>query len=441
MDREQRILELYMQAVLIFCAYAAYDKYLRARTPARRATPCTRRGGKRGRLWARKMLLERPLYGQYDQLLQQLNAEDPKTHKKFLRIGIELFGEMVDRLTLPLQKMDTNMRMSYPVGLKVACTLRHMATGQSYTDLHFGFRVAVSGISNFIPKVCKAIIETYGPEVLKCPTTPEEWKEVAQGFASKWNYHNCIGALDGKHVRIQCPTHGGSLFYNYKKFHSFILMALCDANYNFLYVDVGAEGGAGDGGTWNRCGLAMAISNKTAGLPEDECLPYDTETIPYHIVGDDAFALNTWLMKPYSNRNQNATQRLYSYRLSRARRVVENAFGLLQTRWRIFGTTMQHSLQTSKLVVMAACVMHNLALKHYPFAMGDIDTDNREEFVPGAWRNDNLMADLHVRRGVNATIRAKAIRDYLAQYYTSEVGAVPWQERRVFPHGRPAEED
>ena len=74
---------------------------------------------------------------------------------------------------------------------------------------------------------------------MTCPATAAEWKRIAQGYSDKWNFHNCLGALDGKHVAIEKPKHSGSLYYNYKGFNSLVLMALVDANYNFLYVDIG----------------------------------------------------------------------------------------------------------------------------------------------------------------------------------------------------------
>ncbi|XP_064082999.1 uncharacterized protein LOC135199013 [Macrobrachium nipponense] len=116
---------------------------------------------------------------------------------------------------------------------------------------------------------------------MKCPKTPEEWNDVAKRFASKWNYFNCVGALDWK-LAIKKPKVGGSLYFNYKKFHSIVLMALSDAKYKFPFVDVGAEGGAGDGGTWQKCNLARAITNNQAGLPQDRNLPNDDEHIPFH---------------------------------------------------------------------------------------------------------------------------------------------------------------
>ena len=113
-------------------------------------------------------------------------------------------------------------------------------------------------------------------------------------------------------------------------------MAVADANYRFLYVDVGAEGGAGDGGTWDNCSLAEAMELNQVHLPPDDFMPNDSMAIPFHFVADDAFPMKTWMMKPYSHQSQIAEELIFSYRLSRARRIVENAFGLLQSRLRVF---------------------------------------------------------------------------------------------------------
>ncbi|XP_064096927.1 uncharacterized protein LOC135208549 [Macrobrachium nipponense] len=196
-------------------------------------------------------------------------------------------------------------------------------------------------------------------------------------------------------------------------------MALSNAKYRFLFIDVTAEGGAGDGGTWQKCNLARAITNNRARLPQDRNLPNDDEPIPFHIVTDDAFALKSWMMKPYSHQSQGPTERLYSYILSRARRVVENAFGLLQTRWRVFRTTLQQDVQVCKKITLCACVMHNLVLQRYPCASTDVDhEDQHHNVVPGTWRQEslNFMERLMARRGPNYTRRVKAVRDYLAQY-------------------------
>ena len=331
------------------------------------------------------------------------------------------------------------MRKALPVGLKLAITLRFLSTGLSYTNLAFNFRTSIAAISLFVPLVCKALIKAYKNEVLKCPTSPEEWKEVARHFSRKWNYHNCGGALDGKHVAIRKPNNARSEYYNYKKFHSIILMALADAQYRFLYVDIGAEGGAGDAGTWFRCSLHRAIERGRVRFPPDSDLPNDNTKIPFHIIADDAFALKTWLMKPFGHLSQVHHERIFSYRLSRARRVVENAFGILQMRWRVFLTTMQLQPQIVKVITLCACVLHNLTLQRQPPAPHNLDREDQNyNLIPGSWREqENLMQRLMADHGRNPSSQAKAIRKYLALYYSSEAGSVPWQERMVYPGGRP----
>ena len=80
------------------------------------------------------------------------------------------------------------------------------------------------------------------------PSSGEEWNEVANGFKTNWNFPNCLGALDGKHIAIKAPEHSGSTFYNYKGFFSIVLLTLLDTDYKFTFVDVGFNGRISDGG-------------------------------------------------------------------------------------------------------------------------------------------------------------------------------------------------
>ena len=101
-------------------------------------------------------------------------------------------------------------------------------------------------------------------------------------------------------MRIRCPNKSGSVYWNYKKFYSIILLALVDADYKFIWADVGTNGGCSDAQIFSRSELKRKIENGTMGLPQAEELPHDDQQTPYYILADDAFAVRTWLMKPFS---------------------------------------------------------------------------------------------------------------------------------------------
>lgn len=105
---------------------------------------------------------------------------------------------------------------------------------------YLNYRIA-STIYKVIQETCESIWKVLSPLYLKAPTT-EKWSEIAENFYNRWNLPNCIGALDGKHIRIQCPPNSGSEYFNYKKYCSLVLMTYCDANYCFTWVQVGDYG-------------------------------------------------------------------------------------------------------------------------------------------------------------------------------------------------------
>lgn len=143
---------------------------------------------------------------------------------------------------------------------------------------------------------------------------------------------HCLGALDGKHVAIKRPKRSGSVYFNYKGFYSIVLLAVVDADYRFVYANVGAVGSSSDAGVFDRSDFAQALRNGRLHIPAPDPLILGHPPLPYFLVGDDAFALTTTLMKPYPMRGLNDEQRIFNGRLSRARRVVENAFGIVANR-------------------------------------------------------------------------------------------------------------
>ena len=163
--------------------------------------------------------------------------------------------------------------------------------------------------------------------IFQIPDNQEEWERISRDFYRKWNYPNCVGALDGKHVVLQKPINSGSTYYNYKKNFSTVLMALVDANYKFIFVDVGCNGRISDGGVFGNSTLYHELERDLLSLPIPKELPGSENVVPYHIVADEAFPLKPYLMKPFSQRGLTREKRMFNYGLSRGRRCVEMHLG------------------------------------------------------------------------------------------------------------------
>lgn len=150
------------------------------------------------------------------------------------------------------------------------------------------------------------------------------WKVIENGFQNEWNFPGCCGAVDGKHVVIKAPVNSGSLYFNYKQCNSIVLLVVVDHNYRFTYIDVGCNGKISDRGVFRQSILYRAL----------ECgmLPHG-----HFFFGDNAFPLKEYLLKPFPENHLTMKQKVFNYRLSRARRIVENAFGIMASRFRIFG--------------------------------------------------------------------------------------------------------
>lgn len=159
------------------------------------------------------------------------------------------------------------------------------------------------------------MISVLQEEYLRVPTSEEEWKIVANDYGERWNFFNCIGALDGKHVRIDPPLNSGSMFHNYKGYASVVLLALVDAQLRFIFVDIGTNGRQSDSGIWNRSSLKKHLENNSIHIPEPAPLPHSNMNFPFVIVGDEGFPLTSRLLIPYPKECQGRKdRRIYNYR-------------------------------------------------------------------------------------------------------------------------------
>ena len=268
------------------------------------------------------------------------------------------------------------------------------------------------------------------------PSTTEEWESVASQFERKWNFPHCVGAMDGKHIMLQCPVNSTSEYYNYKSFFSIVLFALVDADYNFLFVDVGCQGRISDSGVFKNTDLYKKIERKDLALPEETPLPGRRINMPYVIVGDEAFPLTENIMKPYSGtHSKGSRERIFNYRLSRARRVVENVFGICSSVFRILRKPMLLQPEKAEIIALTIVYLHNFLrnskssrASYCPSGM--LDNDRNGELVAGSSRTQttvNTSSFLPVNNVPRRpSQKSQNIRQEFTNYFVTS-GTVPWQ--------------
>ncbi|XP_036334532.1 protein ALP1-like [Rhagoletis pomonella] len=280
-----------------------------------------------------------------------------------------------------------------------------------------------STVAAIISKVCEAIWQELGGIYLSVPKK-HEWKRIATDFNTMWNFPNCVGAVDGKHIAISCPSNSGSLYYNYKGHYSIVLLASCDANYTFTTVDIGAYGSQSDGGVLWNSDVGQRLLNDKLDLPEDDYLPGTNIKFPHFMVGDAAFPLKNCIMRPYPGASLPLDREIFNKRLSRARRVIENSFGILCARWRVLLSPLFMHPQTAEKVVKTTVLLHNFVKFHDgSYCPADyVDRYNGEEIVNGLWRKDvSTPLRNHGRMACNNAARsAFALRDQLKDYIVSQ---------------------
>ena len=225
------------------------------------------------RWWVHPINQLRDDHGAWPLLMDRFRIEFPDKHRRTMRVSRESFDKILRYVKPTIAKQDTHLRQSIPAEQRLCITLFYLATGDSFHTLHLFFRKGESTIRHFVYETCQAIWDTMSAEFVKTPTTSQEWKKIAREYENYWNFPHCVGSIDGKHCTIQAPKNSGSEFFNYKKYFSIVLMAVSDAMYRFVYVDVGTAGRWSDGGTFDNCSLNRKLTEGRLNLPADTQLP------------------------------------------------------------------------------------------------------------------------------------------------------------------------
>ena len=385
------------------------------------------------RMWVRQVYTERKEKGEYCSLIKEIQFFDEMLFYQQFRMTPQKYEHLLTLVAPRITKSQMKREAISP-GERLSVTLRYLVTGDAQTTIAASYRMSKTSVHRIIKETTRVIWdELLKAGFLKVPSNEDEWRSIAYEFEQKWNFPNCVGAIDGKHVVMQAPASSGSYYFNYKKTHSIVLMAVVNANYEFTMVDIGDSGRQSDGGVFAASKLGFAMDNDQLGLPKPRILPGTTTYFPYVFLGDEAFPLKTYLIKPYARHASGIEEQITNYRISRARRQVENVFGICASRFRIFRRPIIGDVETVVSVTKAVVALHNFLMHGRKF--GEDNSYCPHGYAEGEWRNDENQTEGILPIGNAASHNysrdARQVRDNFKIYFNSEAGAVQWQNERI----------
>ncbi|XP_076056365.1 uncharacterized protein LOC143034318 [Oratosquilla oratoria] len=200
-------------------------------------------------------------------------------------------------------------------------------------------------------------------------------------------------------------------------------MGIANANYEFIMCDFGTNGRISDGGVLDNTKFYDKLVGGLLCVPVAEKVHNSEKVLPYVFLGDEAFAMRKDFLKPFSQKDLTDERRVFNYRLSRARRVIENVFGILAARFRIFHTKINLGLQNINSLVMACCILYNFlritSSGHYTQSEC-FDVEDTESGTDSS----NLVS-LNIGHNRHPAQDAKQVREMYLQYFNNE-GKLSW---------------
>lgn len=276
--------------------------------------------------------------------------------------------------------------------------------------------------------------------MFQLPGSEAEWLAIERKFEEKPNFPHCLGSIDGKHVVFQATFNSGSDYYNYKGTFSIVLLAVVDSDYKFIFANVGCQGRISDGGVFKNTSFYKKLVNNELNLPSDMPLLEQRIPMPYVFVADDAFPLLKNILKTYSGYQlKGSVERVFKCRVSRARIVVENVFGILSSVFRVLRKPMLLQEDKATSVVLACVYLHNFLRRNSdaqsiytpPGSFDSFDADTGD-LIPGEWRKEGLPKNSLLpiqRKGRKTPSNAKDIRNELASYFSTASGQISTQSK------------
>uniref|UniRef100_A0A1B0D945 Uncharacterized protein n=1 Tax=Phlebotomus papatasi TaxID=29031 RepID=A0A1B0D945_PHLPP len=317
--------------------------------------------------------------------------------KADFRASRSTFEFLVEKLSEHLMRIDTVFREAIPVRKRIAVALYALGSSAEYRTIANVFGLGTGTVAELVLEFCHVVVYLLEREFVSLyPPTRERILEITQGFNDTWGFPQTYGAVDGCHIEVTVPDELKTDYYNFKGWHSIVLLAAVDHRYRFTYLNIGSPGRNNDSYIFERSALKDQHMHNQLFFEYSRNI--ENFNTPVLLLGDSAFRLSHFLMKPYPQTDLQPKERHFNYMLSRSRRVVENAFGQLKNRFRRIGKGLDVHIDNAPVFVRAVCILHNV-LNEMNDGFGDVAEEPSHQEQPTFMTNvgnDNLEAN-HMR--------------------------------------------
>ncbi|CAF1118756.1 unnamed protein product [Rotaria sordida] len=245
------------------------------------------------------------------------------------------------------------------------CALYALGSSSEFRTISHLFGIGKSTTGENLHEFCSVLVEMLFHRFIKFPKSPDEIKYTINGFYTKFGYPMCIGALDGTHFAIKPPLGYEVDYYNYKIYHSIIMLATVNADLLFTYVNRGAPGKCNESSIYNRSTLSQVIEDPTY---ENHFMIMDNTKIRCHFIADSAFSLTKTLIKPFPERPNMPKKLLHK--------------------------KMEFNLCNTTNIVKVATILHNLCVMNGDKDEIDWDTPNTVHKKPSCNIHTNDGTDV-----------------------------------------------
>ncbi|XP_063439491.1 putative nuclease HARBI1 [Mytilus trossulus] len=320
----------------------------------------------------------------YLETIPRFNDRDFKSHFRLSKTTCEVLlmkiHETTTSLPQPGRQIDIEKRL--------LMFLWYIGNMESFRSMADRFDVSKGTLHVSVKYISNVLVTKIMPLVISWPTGVRLQK-IADGFSETSRLEGTIGAIDGTHIEIKCPSKHKQAYFNRKKYPSLVLLAVCDSSLNFTYVFTGCPGSTHDAGVLRQTPL---YRDAPGVIPPGK-----------HIIGDSAFPLNAWLMKPFrDNGNLSRDQIKFNQVLSSSRQVIERGFGFLKGRFRRLIKLDAVDMQVIVETILSGCTLHNICLANddemfdIEHAIGD-DDQNGPDQVQGNQEGTDVRQTLMER--------------------------------------------